>query len=471
MDRTLAQAPVLSARFSGHRHQIVAGTLASVILATALTAMPFGRLALPVNPSFLPAFGAMTLVSELITGCLLLSQARLAKDRAPLRLAVAYLFSAAALIPHFLAFPGVVAPTQLIGATASAVWLWCAWHGGFGVLVLAFALGRPRRLRRWDIAVALTGVAMSVFALAWVATTGLRWLPVILVDGNFDRITTLGIAPTILLVTCLAACVVVVKQGLRDPLSLWLSVSILAAILDVALTMTGGGRYTLGWYLSRTLSLITGLTVLIALLYELVIQAGRVAEVNAELETMLRTDVLTGLANRRAFETAVSAEWRRARREQTATSMLMIDIDLFKGFNDRYGHPAGDVCLCEVAAALSGQTRRPGHLAARIGGEEFVVLLPNTEEAGATQVAERMRASVAALNLTHAGSALGHVTISIGVATRRPIELEEETSSLMDAADSALYQAKAAGRNTVCAAEAMQSSRLLAAECIPTESW
>ena len=456
MESPVAQAPVISARFASHKHQIAAGSLATIILVTALAALPFGRVPLPANPSFLPAFGAMTLVSELLTGCLLLSQARLTRDRAPLRLATAYLFSAAALVPHFLAFPGVVVPFQVIGASASAVWLWCAWHGGFAALVLAFALGRPRRLQRRDIAWALIGVVVSVTALTFVATAGLDWLPVILVDGNFDRMTKLGIAPTVVLVTFLAFVAVVKKRGLRDPLSLWLSVSILAATLDVTLTMFGGGRYTLGWYLARTLSLVTGLTVLVALLAELVSQAGRVAEVNGRLETMLRTDVLTGLANRRAFEIAMAAEWRRGRREQTVISMLMIDIDLFKGFNDRYGHPAGDVCLRAVATALEGQTQRPADLAARLGGEEFVMLLPNTEEAGAAQVAERVRSSVAALNLTHAGSVLGYVTISVGVATSRPFAWEDEAAALMDAADRALYRAKAAGRNTVCAAASQQ---------------
>ena len=122
------------------------------------------------------------------------------------------------------------------------------------------------------------------------------------------------------------------NRRFRDPFSLWLSVSMFAACLDVALTLFGGGRYTLGWYVARSLSLVTGVTVLTALLCELVVQAGRVAEMNGALEAMLHTDALTGLFNRRAFETAMATEWRRGRREQTAISLVMIDIDLFKGF-------------------------------------------------------------------------------------------------------------------------------------------
>ncbi|WP_158742831.1 sensor domain-containing diguanylate cyclase [Acidisphaera sp. L21] len=431
---------------------MAASTLAIGMIGVALFAVPFGRLALGANPSFLPAFGAMTLLSDLLTGCLLLSQARLAKTRPPLQLAVAYLFSAMMIVPHLLSFPGVFAAEPVIGGSASAVWLWAAWHGGFAVLVLTFAISRPSPLRRADIARILGGLALVVSGTSVLATVGLPLLPTILVNGNYDRLTTLGIGPAILGVTALATILVAVRHRFRDPLSVWLAVAMLAATLDVTLTLFGGGRFTLGWYAARSLSLVTGVTVLAALLSDFVGQAGRVAQVNKQLELMLRTDVLTGVANRRAFESTLSAEWRRGRREQTEVSLLMIDIDLFKGFNDRYGHPAGDVCLRQVAAALEGQVQRPADLAARLGGEEFVLLLPNTDEIGAARVAERVRACVVALGLTHGGSALGYVTISIGVATSRPFDWSDSPDALIEAADQALYRAKAAGRNTVCTA-------------------
>ncbi len=459
----MADAPILSSSVPGRQHRIAAVVLAAGIAGVAVAAIPFGQLALPANPSFLPAFGAMTLVCDLLTGVLLLSQARLAQDRGPLRLGLAYLFSTLTLIPHMLAFPGVFAAAPVIGGSASAVWLWCAWHGGFPLLVAWFLLGRAGRLRSMDIRLAVAGLVVAVGAVTAVMTIGLPWLPTILVGTSYSRLNTLGIGPAILAASGLATLLAAVKGRWRDPLSLWLSVSLLAATADVALTLFGGGRFTLGWYVARSLSLVTGLTVLTALLSELVRQAGRVAEVNGQLEQMLRTDVLTGVANRRAFDTTISAEWRRARREQTPLSLVMIDIDLFKGFNDRYGHPAGDACLRRVAQAIAGQLQRPADLAARLGGEEFVLLLPNTEEAGAIQVAERVRASVAAMGLVHAGSAAGHVTVSMGVATSRPFDWSDETQALVDTADRALYRAKASGRNTVCAAPTMEACTLLAA--------
>ena len=458
----MADAPLLFAVTPGRSHRLAAATLTIMILAAGIVALPFGRVALPVNPSFLPAFGAMTVVSDLLTGCLLLSQAFLAKDRQPLRLALAYLFSALMLVPHLLAFPGVFAAEPLIGASASAVWLWVAWHGGFALLVLRFLLGRPTPLSRSGARWAVGGLVVTVVILAAVATSGLPWLPTILVDGNYARLNQLGIGPAVMAATVLALALAVLRQRLHDPLSLWLAVSLLAAVLDAVLTLFGGGRFTLGWYAARSLSLVTGITVLVALLSELVGQASRVAEVNAQLEHLLRTDVLTGVANRRAFDVAMAAEWRRARREQTALSLLMVDVDLFKGFNDLYGHPAGDTCLRQVAQALNAVAQRPADVAARLGGEEFVLLLPNTEEAGAAQVGERIRASVAALNLVHDGSVLGCVTISVGVATAWPLDATASPAALIDAADRALYRAKAAGRNTVCAT-ALHNRPLVAA--------
>ena len=458
----MADAPILSSGISGRHHRIAALTMAVAIGAVALVSLPFGQTALPANPSFLPAFGAMTFVSDLLTGCLLLSQARLAQDAKSLRLGVAYLFSALMLVPHMLAFPGVFAAAPVIGGSASAVWLWCGWHGGFAVLALRYLLGRSRPLQRGDIRAAVLKLCAAVTVLACLMTVGLPWLPTILVGTSFSRLNTLGIGPTIVGASVLALLLAVARQRFRDPVSLWLSVSLLAASVDVTLTLFGGGRFTLGWYVARSLSLVTGITVLTALLSELVEQAGRVAEVNGTLEAMLRTDVLTGVANRRAFDAGMTTEWRRGRREQTALSLLMIDIDLFKGFNDRYGHPAGDACLRQVAQAVASHVQRPADLVARLGGEEFVVLLPNTEEAGAAQVAERVRAGVAALGLAHAGSALGHVTISVGVATSRPVDLSDDAQALMDAADRALYRAKAGGRNTVCAA-VFEARTLLAA--------
>lgn len=175
---------------------------------------------------------------------------------------------------------------------------------------------------------------------------------------------------------------------------------------------------------------------------------------NRELEVQARTDGLTGIANRRRFDEALDDEWRRGARAETPLSVLMIDVDRFKLFNDRYGHGAGDVCLAQVAKAISGCVHRPGDLVARYGGEEISVVLPETGRAGALEIAETIRAAVQGLHIVHEGNApAGVVTASIGAATRVPrFDVDEKAGGALELttlADAALYEAKRTGRNKV----------------------
>lgn len=163
-------------------------------------------------------------------------------------------------------------------------------------------------------------------------------------------------------------------------------------------------------------------------------------------------DGLTGIANRRKFDDTFPREWARAARDGTPLALLMMDVDYFKAFNDSYGHQAGDLCLQTLARTLGDCLQRPADLFARYGGEEFIALLPGTELTGATAFAERMREKLADLAITHEGSSLGHVTLSIGAVAEIPTA-GASPEALLRAADEALYRAKAGGRNRVAAGE------------------
>ncbi|OLF53826.1 sensor domain-containing diguanylate cyclase [Pseudomonas chlororaphis] len=163
------------------------------------------------------------------------------------------------------------------------------------------------------------------------------------------------------------------------------------------------------------------------------------------LQTLVLQDGLTGLANRRHLERNLELEWQRAARQRSSISLIMLDIDHFKSFNDRYGHVAGDHCICAVGQAISQCARRPSDLAVRYGGEEFAVLLPDTESAGAYAQAESIRLAVANLGIVHAENPTGAVTVSLGVHTCVPASSEFKT--LLMQADAALYMAKRGGRN------------------------
>jgi len=184
----------------------------------------------------------------------------------------------------------------------------------------------------------------------------------------------------------------------------------------------------------------------------------RLEVANEELMKLTCTDGLTGIANRRAFDERLAADWAYAVRQALDISVIMIDVDNFKRFNDFYGHPAGDECLRVIARHVAGAAVRASDLSARYGGEEFVMLLPGSGDQGATEVAERLRSAVYLANLPHEASSLGRVTISVGVATMAP-GLEDMPEPFMQLADQALYAAKQGGRNQVCIAAPARALR------------
>ena len=173
-------------------------------------------------------------------------------------------------------------------------------------------------------------------------------------------------------------------------------------------------------------------------------------ETNECLRLLSTTDGLTGLLNKRQFDTIFAEEWMRSMRSKIPISLLIIDIDYFKAFNDTYGHAAGDDCLKKVAFAIAEAARRYADKVFRVGGEEFSLLLPDTEAEGSQYVAERLREAVSVLNIPHQGScAADHITISVGVATLVP-ENGDDQRALIEAADVGLYRAKEKGRNGWC---------------------
>ncbi|KAA0581684.1 PleD family two-component system response regulator [Azospirillum sp. Sh1] len=167
------------------------------------------------------------------------------------------------------------------------------------------------------------------------------------------------------------------------------------------------------------------------------------------LRSLSFLDGLTGIANRRRFDETMAREWRRCARSHLPLSLVILDVDHFKAYNDQYGHQAGDECLRIVAEVLAERARRPSDLVARYGGEEFVCLLPETDGPGAARVAEGFRAAVAERRIPHAQSPVApYVTISLGVATVIP-SLDSSPEKLAEMADQLLYRAKRTGRNRV----------------------
>ncbi len=234
----------------------------------------------------------------------------------------------------------------------------------------------------------------------------------------------------------------------RSVLDLWLAVACLSMFADVSLQHFSR-QFTAGWYASRISIVVAASAVLSVLLFQTATIYAQLAVTAERLRNESLTDVLTGLTNRRGFEQRFDEMLRYCARETRPLTLLMIDVDNFKVYNDAFGHQAGDACLRAVASILENGATRARDVVARIGGEEMAVIMPEIDASGALVVAERMRAAVHAAGIVQ-GAAAKHkvVTISVGVAaTTDPASTSP--AEMVAAADRALYDAKDGGRNRV----------------------
>jgi diguanylate cyclase (GGDEF)-like protein len=218
---------------------------------------------------------------------------------------------------------------------------------------------------------------------------------------------------------------------------------VFAELADILLNLASPARYSYAWDIGKLITVASASIVLIVMLFSIAGLYGRLAK-------SAKTDMLTRLANRRAFEEHFQMVFHHARRQHQSMALLVVDIDFFKGYNDAHGHLAGDACLRQIASAMAAGATRSLDLVCRYGGEEFVVVLPDTPLHGVLVVAERIRAAIERLDLVHCDKALGRVTVSIGAGHVLDALTSDETT-LFEAADRALFAAKAAGRNRVLA--------------------
>jgi len=459
LERIEAPLGFLSTQVPGRRTYRMAQAVALLSLLVFVVAVPFAKVPLAQVPAFVPIYESALIVNDLITAVLLFGQFAITRSRALLVLAGGYLFTATAASGHMLSFPGLFAPGGLLGAgPQSTAWIYMFWHAGFPLFVVAYALLKRRaqdagqacpltvRSMVW-MASGVLGAAAACIALA---TAGAGWLPAIMSANHYTPVTSVVTGVT--WGTSLVALVILWRSRPHSTIDIWLMVVLCVWACDVALsTVFNAGRYDLGFYAGRIYGLLAASFVLLLLLIENSVLHSRLAAALAELKRLASTDPLTSVANRRAFETSLHDEWRRCARAGTPLSLLMIDVDFFKDYNDQYGHLQGDQCLTSVATCLTVNVLRGGDLVARYGGEEFSVLLPDTDVAAAAQIGQRLCDAVAALVIPHAASSVAPcVTVSVGVASGWASD-GGSARALTEAADGALYAAKVAGRNRMAA--------------------
>ncbi len=441
--------------------KVLAGALAALIVLLTLLILPSAQMPLPEVKPFLPMFAATVFITEYLTGYVLYTHYRVLREPFLACLAGAYFFVAVMVSVQILIFPGVFSATGLLGAgPQSAVWLWTLWHGGFPAIVgLALMLRVP--FVREHVMMRLPGTGngtlLMVHApilaalLAYLAVADGGLLPPLIDGASYQQLVQSPAAPIVIVLATLALVACVVISRLRDLLSVWLAVALVAGLADIVLTLAASSRYSLGWYAGRCMSMVSSSLVLGTLLWETTGLYRRLAQVHAALAESSLHDALTGAFNRGYFMQQFPRDIRHAQRARTPLAMLMIDIDRFKNYNDTYGHLQGDHCLKAVAAAMQAEIHRPDDYLARYGGEEFAVVLPNTDAEGAAHMAENLRKAVESLAIKNGHGDTALITVSVGISVFNPsvdIGTVEET---VGRADSALYQAKHRGRNQVVA--------------------
>ncbi len=432
------------------RSQTAFAVVVSVGLVVAsAVATPFANMPLQPIPGYMTAFGTAMVVVNFLLATLLYNRGVAERNGDLIRLATAYLFVAVIFVPLLLSFRDGFVSGSIIGSSGSSVWLWCFWHLGFVVSIGWYALRAKRNRPAWPISAYIAVVGAVVTAMTLLACNGLSLLPPVVPNGRTFFAAPYTLLPYSIVLINIGSLGLCLRHARASTTDLWLSVGMVAACFDLWLTLQGTDRFALGWYVAKCGSLFTSLTVLSSQLYDITRLFQVLARANDGLQLQATRDGLTGLYNRRYFDEVIAFEWAKANREGTSLSLLLVDVDWFKQFNDRYGHPAGDECLRAVGLAFRHLVRRPADIVARYGGEEFVVVLPETDSVGARHLAERMRRSIVALDIPHAPSDTGVLTISIGCATTRHPGVTS-LKSLVEEADRALYVAKERGRNRVC---------------------
>ncbi len=449
-DEPIVQADMMLRR-ARKRDVASAAVFVAVLLTLTLAASRFGNVPGPVVAPFIPICATFWGAADLLTAFLLCTQFSVNGIRAFAYLGGAYAFSGLLTIPYVVYFPGLFHdPSLTPGASQVSVWLWLVWHLVFPLVIGGYRLYDPNFRRRFlhgsrirsGLRFALIYVVAGAALTIGVVVAFSDRHPLLLDNGNFTAIWTGGFMPLVFVLSAAAAVLMIGFARKPSLLQIWLAVALAAAALDGLLNAFVSGRYTLSWYLGKLETLTTACVVMFVLLLE-------VGALYRRLGTMAILDSLTGLRNRRSFDEYM--QWTLGQRANTQIAFLLLDVDRFKQFNDRYGHAAGDTCLQRVAEAIRASLSRSADLVARYGGEEFVVLLPETSALGARDVAERIRLNVEALGIAHAGSPVAPVvTMSIGVAhafTSRALD----GGRLFALADGALYAAKVQRNATVVA--------------------
>jgi diguanylate cyclase (GGDEF)-like protein len=418
--------------------------------------IPISGIRLANFPGFLAAYQTAIIAAYFIAAYLIFAFYRANHSLSSLYLCCGCLYAGVVLLVQSLSFPSSFGSQGMLpGDPQNAVWLWCFWHAALPTSIALYALSEwlrpgyvavhPERTAGW-FAVALAWLLASSIAAVTVFRES---MPLLDIDGSFRDISGMGITPALMAVTVIALLLLWRATGFRTVLHAWLGVALIALLFDNVITVIGGHRLSVGWYVGRIDALISASVMLMIYLGEIkraylktANSVRHLATANALLEAKVEQaglDFLTGLPGRALFTERVGSLRARNIGNGTIVAVLLIDLDGFKQVNDTLGHDKGDLVLIQTAEVLRS-ILRGADIAARFGGDEFVVCLFahfSEVQADMMNIAGRIVAGVGQL-----GNGIG---CSIGVSLCNADRLNLE--SAMRQADEAMYLAKKHGKN------------------------
>ena len=441
----------------------------AIVLATAgILAVRFGDHFLGENTAVFPAVYAGSFVAMLVSATISRNQFKTTGLPTLAFLSNLFGISALMLIPFVAVMPHVFSPSGMGFGDRSAVWLWIADHAAFAVLVLAYVAGEVYFGKRVVTNARAHAIGQRYAIVAGASTCaviaillGLHGILPSLGDANgFSPLFHRAVEPVLLVLDAIALVAIVAATRMRNTTSIWLGIIVLSFGIQ---TYVGAesvhAAYSVGWYVLFVVGpAIQALYILVQLRSANDQLVAYAEDKKVLIEETLR-DPLTNLLNRRGFDERFEDILSDSRISGTAASIVIFDIDYFKAFNDSFGHPAGDDALKKISEAVAGVANRPSDACCRVGGEEFAIVLGETDASGAMTVAEKVRSSVMRLRLPQDPELSDILTVSVGTATAFP-NVVLTASELYERADKALYKAKRLGRNRIATHDVSREANL-----------
>jgi diguanylate cyclase (GGDEF)-like protein len=426
-------------------------------ILVAAAASPFGNGISGVSAAVPPTIISAAVVTMIVTAAVLRYFYQASNFPPHAILGIAFACTGGLLVPYVFATLELATSTPTPAAEQFAGWLWVSWHAAFVLMIggyvwaesyftrVKLSVERERAIVR-NVAIAAVSTASGwvLFLLIWASA-----LPRLQTSGGVLTPTFHSLAEELLLALCAAVCAALTfKTGLNKTLHLWLAVVLVLFACEVFIDGEVARHSTaMPLYAGLAEGIAWQSVLLVVLLRRANDQLITFVANNRKLAQETMVDALTGLLNRRGFDERMAEAIAETRLLRAPTALLALDIDNFKRYNDHYGHVAGDEALRTIGNAIRSVTIRPRDVACRVGGEEFAIILPMTDEPGAMVVADRIRAAILQLRLEHAPDASFRLlSASIGIAVT---DGDLDATSLRERADQALYRAKRLGRNRI----------------------